>query len=403
MPSSSSQQQEVDVTEPELPPQPSTPPLSDGSRNSSEGVPWGVRLAAEWSWRLIVIAALGYVLFVAVTKVSLVVFSVIISLFLTAVLHPLESRLRRIIPGPKSLSALSALLVGVAAVGGIGWFVFWQISSHSSKLADQVTRFVNKTKDWLRTGPFHLQQADLDKLGKNITDAISKHQGQLISGAIQTLQTLAEVGGATLLVILTTFFMLRDGDIIWRWVLGFFPRAAHESVDRAARLGWHSFGGYMRGQVLIALFHGISITIVLLVLRVPLAAPLGVLIFIGSFIPLLGLTVTGALCVAVALLEHGVAAGVAVAIAIIVLVQVEGHVLQPVIMSRTVSLHPLAIALAVFAGTAIAGIPGALVSVPFVAFVNTFVRGLRNPLEVAREEHDEQDLDPPESVPEKQD
>jgi len=385
------------VTEPDLPPQPTTPALSDGSRNSSEGVPWGVRLAAEWSWRLIVIAAFLYVLFIAVEKISLVVFSVIIALFLTAVLHPLESRLRRIIPGPKSLSALAALLIGVAAVGGVGYFVVWQIQTHSSKLADQVNEFVDKTKNWLRTGPFHLQQADLDKLSKNITDAISKHQGQLISGAIQTLQTLAEVGGAALLVILTTFFLLRDGDIIWRWVLGFIPRAAREPVNRAGRLGWHSFGGYMRGQVLIALFHGISVTIVLVVLRVPLAAPLGVLIFIGSFIPLLGLTVTGALCVAVALLEHGVVAGVVVAIAILVLVQVEGHVLQPVIMSRTVELHPLAIALAVFAGTAIAGIPGALVAVPFVAFVNTFIRGLKHPVELAREERDEDDLEPTES------
>ena len=135
----------------------------------------------------------------------------------------------------------------------------------------------------------------------------------------------------------------------------------------------------MRGQVLIALFHGVSVTIVLLVLRVPLAAPLGVLIFIGSFIPLLGLTVTGALCVAVALLEHGVPSAIAVAVAIVVLVQLEGHVLQPVIMSRTVELHPLAVALAVFAGTAVAGITGALVAVPFVAFANTFVRAIRNP------------------------
>lgn len=367
-------------------PEPSTPPLSDGGRSASEGVPWGFRIAAEWSWRLVVLAAAGYVVLLGVEKVSLVAFAVIISLFLTAVLHPLEQRLRRVLPGPKSIPALIALLIGLAVVGAIGWFVVWQISTHSSTLGDQVTAFVNKTKNWLRTGPLHLQQTDLDKLGNNITDAVKSHQGQLISGAIQTLRTLAEVAGAALLVILTTFFMLRDGAQIWRWVLGFVPRAARPAVDRAGHLGWRSFGGYMRGQVLIALFHGISVTIVLLVLRVPLAAPLGVLVFIGSFIPLLGLTVAGALCVAVALLEHGPPAAIAVAIAIIVLVQVEGHVLQPVIMSRTVSLHPLAVALSVFAGTAIAGIAGALVAVPFVAFVNTFVRGLHDPEEVAAEE-----------------
>jgi predicted PurR-regulated permease PerM len=133
----------------------------------------------------------------------------------------------------------------------------------------------------------------------------------------------------------------------------------------------------MRGQVLIALFHGVSVMIVLFVLRIPLAAALGVLIFLGSFVPLLGLTVTGALCVAVAVLEHGLTAGIVVAIAIIVLVQLEAHLLQPLIMSRSVKLHPLAIALAVLTGTILSGIVGALLAVPFVAFVNSTVGALR--------------------------
>jgi predicted PurR-regulated permease PerM len=136
----------------------------------------------------------------------------------------------------------------------------------------------------------------------------------------------------------------------------------------------------MRGVVLIALFHGVTVTIVLVILRIPLAAALGVLIFLGSFIPLLGLTITGAVVVAVATLEHGITAGIVVAVSIIVLFQIEGHVLQPVIMSRTVAVHPLAVAVSVFAGTALLGIPGALIAVPFVAFANTTVRALRAPL-----------------------
>jgi predicted PurR-regulated permease PerM len=353
-------------------------PLSDGRRPASESVTWGVRVAAAWSWRLIAVAAAGYIALTIIGKLSLVVFALVISLFLTAVLSPLERRLRSLLPGPKSIPAIIALLIGVAVLGGIGYFVVWQISSHSNELGDQVTKFVDQTRDWLRTGPLHLKQADLDKLVDNITEAVKTHQSELISGAVQTVRTVAEVAGAALLILLSTFFMLRDGDVIWRWVLSFIPRAAHEDVDRAAHLGWRTFGGYMRGQVLIAIFHGVTITLILLVLRVPLAAALGVLIFLGSFIPLLGLTVTGALCVAVALLEHGVTSAIVVAVAIIVLVQVEGHVLQPVIMSRSVDIHPLAVAVAVFAGTALAGIPGALISVPFVAFVNTTVRALRH-------------------------
>src|SRR3954463_3234468 len=129
----------------------------------------------------------------------------------------------------------------------------------------------------------------------------------------------------------------------------------------------------MRGQGLHALFPGVSVMIVLFILQVPLAAALGVLIFLGSFVPLVGLTVTGALCVAVAGLEHGLTPGVVVAISIIVLVQLEAHLLQPIIMSRSVEVHPLAIALAVLTGTIVSGIVGALLAVPFVAFVNTTV------------------------------
>jgi predicted PurR-regulated permease PerM len=161
-------------------------------------------------------------------------------------------------------------------------------------------------------------------------------------------------------------------------VLRLFPRRAQDRVDVAGRIGWSAFGGYMRGQVIIALFHGVSVTILLFVLRVPLAAALGVLIFLGSFIPLVGLTVTGALCVAVAGLEHGLTAAVVVAIAIIVLVQLEAHLLQPVIMSRSVAVHPLAIALAVITGTLLAGIVGALLAVPLVAFLNSTISALRH-------------------------
>jgi putative heme transporter len=310
-------------------------------------------------------------------RIELVAFSFVLALFLTAVLHPLERMLRAHVPGPKSLSSALALLAGIAALVGIGYFVTWQISTHSEQLGNQITDFVQQTRDWLQTGPLHLKSSDLDKLTDNITNAVKDHQGALISGAIETVRTVAEALGALLLILLSTFFLLRDGDEIWEWTLHLFPAQAKERMDVAGRAGWRTLGGYMRGQVLIALFHGISVTVVLLVLRVPLAAALGVLIFLGSFIPLIGLTVTGALCTAVALLEHGVTAAIVVAAAIIVLVQLEAHLLQPVIMSRSVEVHPLAIALSVVTGTILAGIVGALLAVPLVAFLNSTIHALR--------------------------
>ncbi|MCU1657661.1 MAG: putative PurR-regulated permease PerM [Pseudonocardiales bacterium] len=384
------------MTEPsETPPQPTTPVLSDTRRDAVEAVTWPVRVAAAWSWRLLIIGLALYVFARILKRIELVAFSFVLALFLTAVLHPLERRLHSLMPKPRSLAAAISLLVGVAAVGGIAWFVIWQISTHSNQLGDQITNFVQRTKNWLQTGPLHLKSADLDKLTTNITDTIKSHQGQLISGAIATVRTVVEGLGALLLILLSTFFLLRDGSSVWNWVLGLFPARARRRLDAAGHVGWGTFGGYMRGQLLIALFHGVSIMVLLLILQVPLAAALGVLIFLGSFVPLIGLTVTGALCVAIALLEHGVTAAIAVAVSIVVLVQLEAHLLQPVIMSRSVDVHPLGIALAVVTGTILAGIPGALISVPLVAFLNSTIRSLRGPLDVTASVAADEDTGPP--------
>jgi putative heme transporter len=368
------------VAEPvELPPAPAptTPALSDTRHNAVEAVTWPMRVAAAWSWRLIIVVAALYLLAKGLGYIGIVVFAFIIALFLTAILHPLEVRMRAL-PGKRSLHSLLALLIGIIAVAGLGWFVEWQISSHSKELADQLTRVVNNTKHWLETGPLHVKSADLDKVSTKLSDTIQQHGTQLLSGAISTVKAVSEFLAAFLLVLLTTFYLLRDGDIVWSWVVRIFPKEARPRLDFAGRAGWVTFGGYMRGQLLIALFHGTTTTILLFILRVPLAAALGVLIFIGSFIPLLGLTITGALAVAIALLEHGATAAIIVAIAIVVLVQVESHVLQPFIMSRSVKVHPLAIVLAVIAGTTLKGIPGALISVPLVAFINTSVKALHH-------------------------
>lgn len=346
-------------------------------RDAAETVTWPVRIAASWTWRLLLIGLGCYAVARVLGRIELVAISFVLSLFLVAILHPLEQWLHARIPKPRSLSAALTLLIGIAVLGGIAYFVVWQISTHASDLNNQLTDFVNSARSWLRTGPLHLKSSDLDKLANNVTTALKNHQGQLISGAIQTVRTLVEFLTAFLLILLSTFFLLRDGEEVWGWVVRLFPRTAHERLDHAGRIGWHSLGGYMRGQLIIAVFHGVTITIVLLIMRVPLAGALGVLIFLGSFVPLVGLTVTGALAVAVSLLEHGLTSAIVVAVAIVVLVQVEGHVLQPMVMSRSVDVHPLAIALSVIAGTVLAGIVGALFAVPFVAFLNSTVHALR--------------------------
>lgn len=349
---------------------------ADRGSDASQAVPFGVRLAAAWTWRLLLIGFGIYVLVRIFGRVELVAFSFVLALFFTAVLHPLEKALRRI-PGPRSISALLALLIGLAVLVGIGIFVAWQISNHSGQLSDQVSDLVTKTRNYLRNGPFHLKSKDLDQIANNLTNALKANQGVLVSSAIETVRAVVEGLGALLLILLSTFFLLRDGEAIWKWTVGLTPQAAHERLNRAGHVGWHTLGGYMRGQVTIALFHGIAVMIILFILNVPLAAALGVLIFLGSFVPIIGLIVAGAFASAVALLEHGITAAIVVAIAITILVQLEAHLLQPLIMSRSVEVHPLAIALSVLTGTLLAGIVGALLAVPLVAFLNAVVHALR--------------------------
>jgi putative heme transporter len=360
----------------------STEPSLDGrqgrqpGRPASDAVIWPVRVAAAWSWRIIVIVGVLYLFAMAFERLTLVAFAFVLALFFTAVLHPLENRLRRL-GLHKSLASALVLLAGIVVFGLVGWFVVVQISDHWSTLTDQVSKVTDKIKNWLETGPFHISAADIDKWTSNLSSTLKQHQGQLVSGALTTARTVFEVLGGLLLSLFATFFLLRDGNLVWRWAQNLVPGQARHRVDVAGRRGWLTLGGYVRGQVTIAVIHAVTVFLVLLIVRVPLAAALGVIVFLGSFVPLVGLTVSGALCVGIALLEHGAGAALAVGITIVVLFQAEGHLFQPLIMSRAVHIHPLAVALAVTAGTTLYGIIGALLAVPLVAFLNSFIRGLK--------------------------
>ncbi|HEX6577792.1 MAG TPA: AI-2E family transporter, partial [Jiangellaceae bacterium] len=161
------------------------------------------------------------------------------------------------------------------------------------------------------------------------------------------------------------------GDRIWAWLVRLFPRVARPRVDGAGKLAWRTLTQYVRGTVLVALFDGTLITILLLILGVPLALPLGVLVFFGAFVPLVGAFVTGALAVLVALVANGLVAALIVLAGIIAIQQLEGHVFQPFVLGRMVRVHPLAVVIAVAVGAYTAGIIGAVVAVPIVAVANT--------------------------------
>lgn len=335
-----------------------------------ETVSWSLRVAAEWSARFLIVVAAAYVAWRLLDSVGMVTVALVVAVMITALLQPAVARLEhRAVRRP--LAVTLVFVVGIALLGLVAWFVASQISSNIATLGSRVVDAESAIRDWLVRGPLHLSETQLDQLGKDFADAVSRNRERIASGVFTTASTALESLGGVALCVLSVFFLLRDGRGIWRWVVQLFPFDARPDVDVAGRLAWQTLTGYVRGVVIVALTDAVTVTVVLLVMRIPLAVALGVLIFVGAFIPLVGLVVTGTLAVLVALVAQGVGAALVVAVAIVLAVQAEGHLLHPMVMSRAVRVHPLAVVIAVTSGTLVAGIFGALVAVPLTAVVNT--------------------------------
>jgi predicted PurR-regulated permease PerM len=333
-------------------------------------VSWSLRVAAEWSARFLLVVAAIYVLWRLLDSISLVTIALVVALLITALLEPAVWRLER--RGVRrTLAVVLVFFVGIVVIGAVGWFVVSQISGNAATLGSKVVDAEGAIRDWLVSGPLHVSQAQLDQLGRDFANAVSSNRERIATGLFTTASTAVEALGGAALCVLAVFFLLRDGGQVWRWVLQLLPREARPDADVAGRLAWRTLTGYVRGVVVVAMADAVTVTIVLLVVQVPLAVALGVLIFVGAFVPLVGLLVTGTLAVLVTLVTQGLAAAAIVAIAIVLAVQAEGHLLHPMVMSRAVSVHPLAVVVAVTAGTLAAGMFGALIAVPFAAMANT--------------------------------
>lgn len=357
-------------------PAPSGSPAPPPRGKPAEQVAWSLRVTAEWSIRILVVGVVLYFVLKAYEAVHLVAFSFLIGLLIAAVLRPVHEFLMRKGHFPPALAAITSVLLALVVLSGVGYFVADQISTNANELGDQLSKSVEEARNWLSTGPFHIQQSDLNGISDRITKAIQANQASIASGVVDTVKSVAEALSGILLVILTAFFVIKDGEKIWAWILSMLPRAARPRVAVAGARSWHTLGGYVRGQVTIALFHAITITVALFAFRVPLAAPLGVLVFVFSFIPVIGMIIAGGLATIITLLEHGLITAIIIAAIVVALVQLESHVLQPLIMSRAVEVHPLAVVLAVLAGTKLDGVSGALLAVPLVAVGNTAFKAL---------------------------
>ncbi|QKW16520.1 AI-2E family transporter [Verrucosispora sp. SN26_14.1] len=349
-------------------------PASTSSRDDAD-VPHALRIAAGWSWRLIVVGVVFWALVKVVSTISIVIIPLAVALLLSALLAPAVGWLLRA-RFPRSLATAVVLVAGLAAVIGTLTLVVNEFIKGVPELAAKSTQGLQQIQDWLKTGPLHLSDNDLDRYIEEVQQFVNNNTERFTSGALSTAATLAEVLTGTVLVLFAAFFFLRDGTVIWRFLVRLLPVAARWKVDDAGRASWATLGAYVRATVLVAFIDAVGIGIFLVIFDIPFAFPLAALVFLGAFIPIVGATLSGGVAVLVALVDSGPVTALIILGVVIGVQQVEGHILQPLIMGRAVAIHPLAVIIGLAAGVVLAGITGALVAVPLIAVLNTAVRRL---------------------------
>ncbi|MBC9717616.1 AI-2E family transporter [Streptomyces sp. TRM66268-LWL] len=359
-----------------VPAPPAYAPAIAAKADPVAAVPWGIRVAAEVGWRLLVLAGTLWVLMRAISSVQLVVFAFVAALLITALLQPTVARLKRM-GLPRGLATAVTFIAGFVVMGLVGWFVVWQVMENLDDLSDQVQRGIDELQKWLLDSPFHVTGDEINDIAENLRDAIGTNTEEITSAGLAGVTVMVEILTGILLAMFSTLFLLYDGKRIWLWTLRLVPAAARPGVAGAGPRAWRTLTAYVRGTVIVALIDAIFIGIGIYFLDVPMAVPLAVFIFLFAFIPLVGAVVSGALAVVVALVTQGVFTALMALIVVLAVQQIEGHVLQPFILGRAVKVHPLAVVLSVAAGGMVAGIGGAVVAVPLVAVTNTVVGYLR--------------------------
>ena len=337
-----------------------------------------VRKTAAWAWRLLVILTASVVVLWVLKRLEIIVVPVLLALMISALLVPAVDWMDR--RGlPRGAAVAVVLLGGFAILGGILTFVVSQFIVGLPDLTEQVTHSIDNTRRWLIEGPAHLRSEQIDSAGNAAIQALHNNQAKLTSGALSTAATITELVTGAVLVLFTLIFFLYGGRNIWQYVVKIFPIGVRDRVMEAGSAGYGSLIGYVRATFLVALTDAAGVGTGLAIMGVPLALPLASLVFLGAFIPLIGALISGLLAVVVALLAKGIVYALLTLGLLIVINQVEAHLLQPLVMGRAVSIHPLAVVLAIATGGVLAGIPGALLAVPTVAFLNNAVQVLLAP------------------------
>lgn len=346
-------------------------------------MPRGLHRASEWTWRLLLLAAGVLAVGWALSKVFLVVVVVIAALLLTAILNPAAERLRRR-GWPSGRATIVTVFAGLVVLVALVAFVAPSMVSEFAALGDKASEGVREAQRWLINGPLSLSAEQVDKAANGVVRQLQGGGGtSLVSGVVSGAVAVGSILAASLLAVVLAVFFVRDGRLIFTWLVGLLPGTARARATQVGDIAWETLSGYIRGVALIGLFDAVCIGLALVLLGIPLVLPLMLLTFMGAFIPIVGATITGLIAVLVALVDHGGTSALILLVVIIAIQQLEGNVLYPVVMRRAVDVHPVAILLGVAAGGIIAGVLGAIIAVPVVAVIGRVLTLLREEQEGA--------------------
>ena len=353
-------------------------------------IPAGVEIATQWSWRLLVIAAAGFLGIWLLRYFSEITVPIAIAVLGTALAIGAVDWLDE--KGLPRIAATAIVVVGMlAGFFGMLALVGQQLATQVVDLKSNVVEGIDQVQEWAKTGPLKLNDNQIQDWIDQAKESITSSDTSVFATATSVGTTLTHIVAGFFIALFASFFFLYEGDRIWSWIVALFPRAARDEVHSSGQTAWESLTAFVRATIIVALTDAMGIALGAWVLGVPLTFAIGVLVFLGAFIPIIGALLSGMVAVLVALVAQGPVVALIMLGVVILVQQIESHVLQPFLMGKLVAVHPLAIILAIAAGVAVAGIVGALIAVPLAACLNGVVRHL---VTDAREFQDEPEPEP---------
>lgn len=349
------------------------------ARQVVSAVPFGLLVAALVGLCFIILSGAGYLLLRILNPVSPAITGIAFAILLAGLLLPLKRLIARVVPQDYAAAGL-AMITFLGALLGLMYVTGAQLVAGFAELRESVFAALEAIQDWLRDGPLDIGEGGLSDYLQQAQDWVAGNSGSIVTGALAAGSRIGTFTVAAGLALVTAFFFLADGRRIWTWFVSLLPDAVEDRVDRAFTTGFQSVRAYVKTQAIVAAVDALGIGLGALILGLPLVLPLTIVVFLASFVPVVGAFASGALVVLIAGFSQGLTAALIMVGIVLLVQQIEGNVLQPLLMSRAVDLHPWGVLIGVTIGSYVYGIVGALFAVPVMAMVKVVVQSLRNPV-----------------------